>query len=68
MMLETHNKPLASKGLKSYRYKGRYGYVMIGATDTQDALREASRSTDSTVILDNLEAWDYSKYMYIQAI
>lgn len=68
MMLETHNKPLASKGLKSYRYKGRYGYIMIGATDSQDALREASRSTESDITIDNLEAWDYSKYMYIQAI
>ena len=67
-MLETHNKPLASKGLKSYRYRGRYGFIMIGATDTQDALREASRSTESTATIDNLEAWDYSKYMYIQAI
>ena len=68
MMLETHNKPMAIKGLKSYRYRGRYGYIMIGATDTQDALREASRSTDSKITIDNLEAWDYSKYLYIQAI
>jgi hypothetical protein len=41
---------------------------MIGATDSQDALREASRSTDSEITIDNLEAWDYSKYMHIQAI
>ena len=68
MLETTHNKPLAIKTLKSYRYKGRYGYIMIGATDSQDALREASRSTDSKVTIDNLEAWDCSKYMYIQAI
>jgi hypothetical protein len=68
MIETTHNKPLAIKGLKSYRYRGRYGFIMIGATDSQVALREASRSTESTVIIDNLEAWDYSKYMYIQAI
>lgn len=68
MMIDVHNKPMAIQGLKSYRYKGRYGYIMIGATDSQDALREASRSTDSEITIDNLEAWDYSKYMYIPAI
>ena len=68
MIETTHNKPLAIKGLKSYRYRGRYGFIMIGATDTQDALKEACRSTESKVIIDNLEAWDYSKYMYTQAI
>jgi hypothetical protein len=68
MIETTHNKPMAIKGLKSYRYRGRYGYIMIGASDTQDALREAARSTDSEITINNLEAWDYSKYMYIQAI
>jgi hypothetical protein len=67
-MRDVHNKPMAIQGLKSYRYKGRYGYIMIGAKDTQDALREASRSTDSEITSDNLESWDYSKYMYTQAI
>jgi hypothetical protein len=67
-MIDIYNKPMAIQGLKSYRYKGRYGYIMIGAKDTQDALREAARSTDSEITIDNLEAWDYSKHMYIQAI
>jgi hypothetical protein len=32
--LDIHNKPLAAAGLTSYRYKGRYGWIMIGARDT----------------------------------
>lgn len=40
-----HDKPLAAEGLKSYRLKGPYGHVMIGAKDHGDAMREAARST-----------------------
>jgi hypothetical protein len=43
------DKPLAAPGLNSYRYRGRYGFIMIGATDTPDALNEARRSTDEPV-------------------
>ena len=32
---------MAAPGLDSYRYWGRYGWVMIGAKDAQDALNEA---------------------------
>jgi hypothetical protein len=42
-MTDLTNLPLAAKGLKSYRYKGRYGYIMIGAKDDNDAIREAAR-------------------------
>jgi hypothetical protein len=32
-MTATHDKPLAASGLTSYRLRGRYGWIMIGATD-----------------------------------
>ena len=63
-MPDTTNRPLAAPGLTSYRYRGRYGWVMIGATDTNDALREAARSIAPTKpTIDNLERWDGWKYV-----
>ena len=56
------DKPLAAAGLTSYRYKGRYGWVMIGATDANDALREALRSTPGPVSMDNLEVYGLAGY------
>jgi hypothetical protein len=44
--MNTWDKPLAAPGLRSYRCKGRFGWIMIGATDDADALREARRSSD----------------------
>ena len=55
------DKPMASHGLTSYRYKGRYGWIMIGATDTKDALNEAKRST-SDVSIENLQIWNKTQY------
>jgi len=62
---DTANKPLAAAGLKSYRYKGRHGWIMIGATDDADALREAKRSIDDMTPprLGRLEAWNGSRYV-----
>jgi len=59
-MNDSHNRPLAAKGLISYRAKGRYGFIMIGAKDNTDALREAKRSTDNPT---DLEVWDGEKYI-----
>lgn len=56
-------KPLADHGLTSYRYRGRYGWIMIGARDDMDAMREASRSTDYPVTLDKLEVWNGFEYV-----
>lgn len=56
------NKPCAAEGYKSYRYLGRYGYIMIGAKDTQDALKEAARSVTGTVRIDKLESWNGQAY------
>lgn len=57
------DKPCAAHGLTSYRYKGFYGYVMIGAKNDQDALNEANRSlTGNAAILEFLEKWDGKEY------
>jgi hypothetical protein len=60
------NSPLADKGLKSYRLKGRYGHVMIGAKDHDDAMRQAARSTDNPK-RENLEEWDEEANSYRKA-
>lgn len=60
------DKPLAAPGLKSYRYRGRYGFIMIGATDTPDALNEARRSTDEPVTVDRLEEWTGVEYQPVR--
>lgn len=57
-----HDKPMAAIGLTSYRYKGRYGYIMIGARNTADALNEAKRSTENVVPW-VLEIWNGSEYV-----
>lgn len=59
-----HNKPLAAQGFKSYRAKGRYGWIMIGAIDTEAAKREAARSTSEQF---SLQVWDDAKQCYIDA-
>jgi hypothetical protein len=56
------DKPMAMQGLISYRYRGRYGWIMIGAKDDNDALREAQRSTSDRVTMDNLQIWKGSQY------
>jgi len=56
-----HDRPLAAAPLKSYRYKGAYGWIMIGARDDADALVQAARSFSDkrlTANLDNLERWN----------
>lgn len=59
-------RPCAAAGLDSYRYRGAYGYIMIGATSDADALNEASRSLSyGTPTLSNLEKWDGNKYLPI---
>jgi hypothetical protein len=60
--MTVHHKPLAAPPFDSYRYRGRYGFIMIGARDTAEALSEARRSTDGPVTLDHLEKWDGTRY------
>lgn len=62
------SKPLASSGLTSFRYKGRYGWIMIGATSTEDALREARRSTGGPATINNLDIWDGRVNRYVPVV
>ncbi len=65
--IKTEDKPLAMAGLISYRYKGRYGFIMIGAKDHDDALNEANRSLSAgKATIDNLEIWNGEKYISIK--
>lgn len=61
--MDTHNKPCAAPGYTSYRARGRYGWIMIGAKDTADALREAKRSTTGNIR--DLEIWDATQLRYV---
>lgn len=63
-MSDFHNRPCAVAGLTSYRYRGRYGFVMIGARDDDDAIREAGRSIDGPPDPTRLELWDASAGAY----
>ena len=59
----THDKPCAAHGLTSYRYRGRYGWIMIGARDDADALREAARSSSDAINRANLQVWNGAEYV-----
>lgn len=59
------DKPCAAAGLISYRYPSTFGgYIMIGATDHVDAVREANRSlTHGDATIDALQIWDGTSYV-----
>ena len=57
-----HDKPMAADGLISYRYKGRYGWIMIGASTDTDALSQAQLSASDLVTPDRLERWNGHRY------
>ena len=52
------NHPMASNDLITYRYRGRYGFIYIGANTDTEALSEAQRSTDDKVTPDRLERFN----------
>ena len=58
-------KPCAMPGLTSYRYAGYSGWIMIGAKDHADALREATRSISSgdRAEMSRLQVWDGKGYV-----
>ncbi|WP_454875182.1 hypothetical protein [Paraburkholderia xenovorans] len=58
----TCDRPLAAEGLLSYRCKGAFGWIMIGATDDDDAFREALRSSE-TAKRETLQRWDGLGYV-----
>lgn len=55
------NRPCAGRGLDSYRYRGRFGFIMIGAVSPGDAMQEAKRSTPAPA-RDRLERWNGAAY------
>jgi hypothetical protein len=61
-MTDFHNKPMAAEGLVSYRCKGVYGWIMIGAVDHDDAMSEAYRSSD-WARRETLEVWNGTEYV-----
>ena len=61
-MTDIHNKPCAAQGLTSYRYRGTYGYIMIGASNYSDAKRQAELSTTGPINPLRMEVWVGSKY------
>ena len=60
--LPVFQRPCAAAGLISYRCKSAFGWIMIGATDNADAMREALRSSDR-VHRDHLEVWNGKQYV-----
>ena len=55
---------MAATGLHSYRYRGTYGWIMIGAKDDANALSEAQRSLcNGIAIAANLQTWDGEQYV-----
>lgn len=65
-MTEYYDKPCAAQGLSSFRAKGRYGWIMTGAKDMEDALIEANRSSAKKMTMADIEVWDGNKYVPVQ--
>jgi hypothetical protein len=61
-------RPCAGAGLISFRYKGSYGFVMIGAANTEDALREARRSVTGPATVNNLDIWNAEAARYLPVV
>lgn len=59
----THELPLASAGLTSYRCQLPFGgWIMIGAKDSAEAFKEAQRSS-MDASRDGLQVWDGKQYI-----
>ena len=56
------DRPLAGPGLTSYRYRSRFGWIMIGAKDDADALKQAAQSTDEPIDPAKLQKWNGKTY------
>lgn len=54
--------PCATGELTSYRARGNYGYIMIGAKSDAEAMREAFRSSPAAR---DLEVWNGAEYMLV---
>jgi len=60
-------RPCAAPGLKSYRCRSRFGWIMIGATDDREALTQARRSC-STAKARDLQAWNGNRYVELNSL
>lgn len=58
-----HDKPMAVSPLVSYRYRSRYGWIMIGACSDLDALCEAERSIKGKAQKSHLQVWNGTVYV-----
>jgi hypothetical protein len=65
--LSGDDRPLAAAPFTSYRYKGRYGFVHIGAHDVPGALREAERSITGAADPARLEIWSAPALAFVPA-
>lgn len=61
-MSHLSDRPLAAAGLTSYRCRSAYGWIMIGAADDADAMRQARRSSN-TARNEDLQVWDGARYV-----
>jgi hypothetical protein len=60
-----HEKPCAVPGSRhaSYRYLGRYGYIMAAADTHMEAEREVRRSLSGPFEKGRLEVWNGTEYV-----
>jgi hypothetical protein len=58
------DRPCAARGFDSYRLRGPYGWIMIGARSTEEAMREAARST-RWPLRENLQRWNGQEYVTV---
>ena len=63
--LDITSRPLAAEGYESYRCKGGYGWIMIGANSDDEALSEARRSIANPTLAD-IDRWDGAAYVPCQ--
>ena len=62
------NRPCAAEGLRSYRYAGHYGWIMIGAKNDADALFEAQRNSSmGYASAHKLQVWNGHEYVPVTA-
>lgn len=62
MKTDLTSKPLAMPGLISYRCKGLFNWIMIGATDDEDAFKQALRSSTHAK-RETLQVWNGNEYV-----
>lgn len=65
-MTDITSKPLAAPGFISYRCKQPFGWVMIGARNDEDAMKQAKQSTPNAKIED-LQVWNGTAYVPCKA-